>query len=202
MKELSNSKKQLLLIDLDETLIHSEFNSIRSNSYTKEIYFKDEETKELIKVNINKRPEVEVFLNNLSNYFNLAIFTAGEKDYADAVIKTIDPRNEIFKFRLDRYNCIAVNDFIYIKDLKILEDYFDLKNVLLLDNSIHSFTNQINNGILINSFFDDPFDYELINVFQFLMTYCYNQDDVRIINKNFFGFEDFLFKIQLKIKKT
>ena len=40
----------------------------------------------------------------------------------------------------------------YIKDLKILEDNYDLKDVVIIDNSLLSFAYHLDNGIPISPF--------------------------------------------------
>ena len=75
-----------------------------------------------------------------------------------------------------------------MKDLRVLDD-IDLKKVVLVDNSIYSFSAQLTNGILINSFYHDKDDIELDNVLQYLKNYILNAEDVRVINEQFFHFD-------------
>jgi TFIIF-interacting CTD phosphatase-like protein len=41
---------------------------------------------------------------------------------------------------------------IYIKDLKIFEDQFSLKDIVIVDNAVYSFINTLENGIPIIPF--------------------------------------------------
>jgi len=62
--------------------------------------------------------------------------------------------------------------------------------VLIIDNSLYSFNNQLGNGILITSFYNDPNDKELVNVKNYLEKMKFaNVDDVRGINRKIFNFE-------------
>ena len=189
---LKNSKKKILLLDLDETLIHADFNNEYVNNttikYDKIISFEDEN--EIISVGIFIRNGLNIFLKELSKDFTIGIFTASYKNYADAIIDYIDPNKNYIKFRLYRDNCIQFNN-ISIKDLRILKG-IDLKNVVLVDNSMYSFANQLNNGILINSFYFDKNDVDLFSVMNYLKCYVNNADDIREVNKEFFSFEEFL----------
>ena len=45
----------------------------------------------------------------------------------------------------------------YIKDLRVFKNV-DLKNILLVDNAVYSFGQQLDNGIPIASFKEDPED--------------------------------------------
>ena len=204
IENLKNSKKKILLLDLDETLIHADFdNNYEKEQYDTIINFESSNEKNLddddnestndsidniISVGIILRPNVKQFLEKLSLYFEIGIFTASVPEYADAVINYLDPGNNFIKFRLYRNNCIFVNDELKIKDLRILKGV-DLKNVVLVDNNMYSFAAQINNGILINSFYDNKKDNELLNVFGYLMAYIYNAEDVRKVNEEMFQFK-------------
>ena len=208
--------KKILLIDLDETLIHSDFNLEYLNDkkvkYDTIIKFKDTESdfeenyedyydmrrKKLKHELFNEEKEYKVgvfirkgakeFLTEVSKYFVVGIFTASVKAYADAVIDYLDQNKNLIQFRLYRNNCINVNDKIFVKDLRIIKG-IDIKDIILLDNSIYSFSAQINNGILVNSFFNDKNDIELYNVLGYLLNFLVKAEDVRVVNEQFFNFD-------------
>ena len=190
------SGKKVVLLDLDETLIHGDFQEEYLNDidhpYDKIIKFTSLDEQEEVSVGIFIRNGVQKFLEEISKIFDIGIFTASSKDYADAVINYLDPNNEFIKFRLYRNSCIKVNN-ISIKDLRIIG--VDLKNIVLIDNNMYSFANQLGNGILINSFYYDKNDYDLFSVMSYLLTYIAPSDDVRKINEMFFHFEDILKQI-------
>ena len=208
--------KKILLIDLDETLIHSDFSLEYLNDkkvkYDTIIKFKDTESdfeenyedyydmrrKKLkhelfneekeFKVGVFIRKGAKEFLTEVSKYFVVGIFTASVKAYADAILDYLDPNKNLIQFRLYRNNCININDKIFVKDLRIIKG-IDIKDIILLDNSIYSFSAQINNGILVNSFFNDKNDIELYNVLEYLLNFLVKADDVRVINEQFFNFD-------------
>ena len=208
--------KKILLIDLDETLIHSDFSLEYLNDkkvkYDTIIKFKETESdfeenyedyydmrrKKLKHELFNEEKEYKVgvfirkgakeFLTEVSKYFVVGIFTASVKAYADAVIDYLDPDKSLIKFRLYRNNCINLNDKIFVKDLRIIRGV-DIKDIILLDNSIYSFSAQICNGILVNSFFNDKNDIELYNVLNYLLSFLVKADDIRVINEQFFNFD-------------
>ena len=213
--DLPLSNKKILLLDLDETLMHADFDEEyiddKSNKYDTIIKFKanrqeneesdnnmdiedstwcsgmEEDEDDLHSVGIFVRNNAFSFLQNVSKYFDVGIFTASVKEYADAVISFLDPENKLIKFRLYRNNCINFNNSFYVKDLRIFKNV-DLRNIVLLDNSIYSFAAQINNGILINSFFNNKNDEELNNAFEYLINYILPSDDVKKVNEEFFNF--------------
>ena len=224
-ENILDKNKKILLLDLDETLIHADFfeeleeNKIDSNKYDAIISFytsedpninntnnnnnitdnntTDDESKDdscekvLNKVGIFIRPKVKEFLEEISKYFLIGVFTAAIPEYADAAINYLDPEEKYIKFKLYRNDCINIGDLVRIKDLKIFGEE-NLDKIVLLDNNIYSFSNQLSNGILINSFFNDENDDELSNVRKYLIEYIFPCDDVRKINEQFFGFETIL----------
>ena len=157
------------------------------NVYDKIIRFKDN-CNEYHKIGIFVRKGVQKFLTILNNYYNIGIFTASEKEYADAIIRYLDPNKNIIKFCLYRNNCINVNDLINIKYLRIIKD-IDLKKIVLIDNNMYSFSAELSNGVLINSFYGDKNDDELFNVLEYLIEFISPAKDVREINEKFFGFK-------------
>jgi Dullard-like phosphatase family protein len=195
-------KKKLLLIDLDETLVHSEFRNkenykeldafvkackcnVKTFSFSDEncVYFMD----------VFFRPYLKSFLQEISKYFDLAIFTAAMKNYADTIIDYIDPKNEYFQFRLYRDACIPIQNRLYIKDLRIIKDY-DPSNVILMDNSLYSFMNQPSNGMLVNSFYTNHKDNQLVNAKSFLIEHIYPCDDVRKECEKWYNFTKLFYK--------
>ena len=191
-------RKKLLLLDLDETLIHSEFRTnenceiletIMKNSkcYVKTFSFSDQSYTYVLDVYF--RPFLKSFLREISQYFEIGIFTAGTKYYADTILDYIDPNNEYFLFRLYRDACIPIQNRLYIKDLRIIKNY-DPCNVILMDNSLYSFMNQPSNGMLVNSFYTNHKDIQLITAKDFLLNHIYSSDDVRKVCEKWYHFTE------------
>ena len=178
------NKKKTLLLDLDETLIHADFDE-RYVEHHKKISFKFQD--EEVSVDIFIRPGAKEFLKKCAEIFEVFIFTASKKEYADACIDYLDPDRKIIKHRLYRDSCIPVNNKTYIKDLRIFVNRKQ-ENLILVDNSFYSFCNQPRNGILINSFYDDPKDQELGNLVNYLENYLLTAQDIRVVNEQIFNF--------------
>jgi len=72
------------------------------------------------------------------------------------------------------------NEFIYVKDLRIFNNV-KMEEMIIIDNSVLSFAFQLENGIPILPFYDNPEDIEL----KFLSNYLgniYNVKDLRLEN--------------------
>jgi CTD small phosphatase-like protein 2 len=207
----TSPQKKLLLLDLDETLIHADFDeeylgndsfkydavikfSSKNESEVGSIFGENDEMEEKKEeevehsVGIFVRNGVNEFLQEVSKHFDVGIYTASVKEYADAVISFLDPENKLIKYRLYRNNCINFNDSFFVKDLRIFKGV-DLKDIILIDNSMYSFAAQLSNGILINSFYNDKNDTELYNVMSYLLNYILPEEDIRKVNEQFFNFQ-------------
>ena len=186
----NKSNKKTLILDLDETLIHSDLDLIYKNHIITLYFDSEEEDEKNIPIPLILRPGLFDFLNYAKEKFELIIFTASHKNYADKIIDYIEKEKKYFSLRLYREHCIFIKPGLYIKDLRIFKNR-DLKNIVLIDNSIFSFAHQLNNGILVTSFYNDDNDFFLENLKEYL-SYCIEDcNDVRIINKEQFKFEEY-----------
>ena len=94
--------------------------------------------------------------------------------YADPIINILDPNDEYISHRFYRDSCIIKHEH-YIKDLRIIKNR-DLKNMVIVDNSIVCFYNQLNNGIYVPSYHGDKDDNKLEDVINLLKEIAYCED--------------------------
>jgi Dullard-like phosphatase family protein len=180
----SNNNKKTLILDLDETLIHSDFDyNYQFHDHLITFRYEGQD----VEIPIILRPGLFEFLENISGLFEVFIFTASKREYADVVLDFLDPFNKIFKQRFYREHCISINNRIFLKDLRVFANRKP-ENIIIVDNSLYSFSNQLSNGILINSFYDDKDDRELLNLFNYLQEYIRNAADSRAVNEKVFNF--------------
>jgi len=181
----SNSKK-VALFDLDETIVHciGEINMNNVENFSRQ---GDAKIKvqlpggKQITIGINIRPHWEQALDIIRDKYHIIAYTASHESYADSVLNYLDPDKKYFEYRLYRSHCVlcVINEMkFYIKDLGILEDCCDLKDVVLIDNSVLSFAYHLDNGIPISPFYDSKNDCELLSISNFLLKYA-NEDDIR-----------------------
>ncbi|OMJ78128.1 hypothetical protein SteCoe_22147 [Stentor coeruleus] len=152
--------KKTLILDLDETLVHSSLQPIEKCDLKLTITIDTN----LVDIYVLIRPGAEDFLINMGKLFEVVIFTASLKAYADPVIDFID-KHHVVKSRLFRNDCINSNGS-YIKNLSLLGR--DLKKVIIVDNSPMSYSMHPYNALAITSWFDDKNDIKLQEVHKIL----------------------------------
>jgi len=185
-----STKQKTLVLDLDETLIHSDF---LLNSSNHDAFLEVGLEEQTLKIPLILRPNLFKFLDFCSENYELILFTASKKEYANCIINYIEKDKKYFKHKLYRDSCINILNKFFFKDLRILQNR-NLKDMILLDNSLISFSNQLNNGVLITSFYCDPNDNELENLMKYLELIA-PAKDVRVSNKEIFNFERIKFII-------
>jgi TFIIF-interacting CTD phosphatase-like protein len=56
----------------------------------------------------------------MSKIFNIFVYTASHKKYAEKVIESIDPEKKYFVGAFYRNHCLRIDDKNLIKDLKVI----------------------------------------------------------------------------------
>ncbi|CAD7702753.1 unnamed protein product [Ostreobium quekettii] len=177
----SFSQRQTLVLDLDETLVHSWINE---GDHEHDLMFKVSlVTPDDTAVFVRLRPHLLYFLEHVSKWFEVVVFTASQKAYADKLLTILDPGRRFFKHRVFRESCVELMG-MYFKDLTLLGR--DLARTVIVDNQPQVFGLQVDNGIPIASFYDNRDDTELLKLLTFLQKMM-NTADVRPLLQEKFG---------------
>ena len=172
----SSSNKKTLVLDLDETLVHSQFQPFDTPA---DIILKIELENEIHDIHVMVRPGVKEFLKKMGEIFEVVIFTASVSKYADPLLDIIDKEKNC-KFRLFREHCTQINS-CYVKEIQKLGR--ELKNIIIVDNSPMSYALNPENGIPISTWFEDKNDKELYNVSAILEFLSFVPDVRNYINQ-------------------
>ena len=174
----STEDKPTLALDLDETLVHCTVEPIDNPDLIFPVTFNGT----LYDVYVRKRPYLDYFLEAVSMAYEVIVFTASQRVYADVLLDLLDPKKKYIKHRLFRESCVMVQGN-FLKDLHVLGR--DYSRMALVDNSPHAYGFQIENGIPIESWFDDDTDTELLKLVGFLRK-AFAASDVRSVIKDHF----------------
>ena len=170
------SDKKTLVLDLDETLVHSGFIPFETPS---DVIIQIELENEIHDIHVLVRPYVKEFLESMSKRYELVIFTASLSKYANPLLNIIDKKGHC-PFRLFREHCTLINT-AFVKDLKKLGR--DMKDIIIVDNSPVAYALNQYNGFPITSWFDDKNDFELLKIIPILEFLSYVPDVREFIKK-------------------
>ncbi|EEA27681.1 NIF domain protein [Talaromyces marneffei ATCC 18224] len=177
--------QKTLVLDLDETLIHSLAKGGRMSSghmvevkLATPVSATGEPTvtrapQHPILYYVHKRPHCDEFLRKVCKWYKLVVFTASVQEYADPVIDWLEQERKFFQARYYRQHCTLRND-AFIKDLSSVEP--DLSKVIILDNSPTSYIFHEDNAIPIKGWISDPTDNGLLNLIPMLEALQYVTD--------------------------
>lgn len=177
-KQTRSCPPTTLVLDLDETLVHSTLEPCDDADFTFSVNFNLEDHK----VYVRCRPYLKEFMERVAGLFEIIIFTASQSIYAEQLLNVLDPKRKVFRHRVYRESCVFLEGN-YLKDLSVLGR--DLARVVMIDNSPQAFGFQVDNGIPIESWFDDRSDHELLSLLPFLESLIGVEDVRPLISKKF-----------------
>ena len=144
LPEIKGNKKYSLVLDLEDTLIHSQ----RTFNIRKKIKL----------CNINKkliilRPFLFEFLEEMQSIFELILFSSNTPEYVNPIVNLIQKNKKYFDHILYRHHITLDEEGNNVKNLEFLGR--DLKNIIIIDDIPRYFKLQKENGINIKPFSGD-----------------------------------------------
>lgn len=170
MRQRGKENKKTLVLDLDETLVHSSFKPPEQP----DIVLPVEIEGKVCYVYVLIRPGAITFLEQLSEYYELVIFTASLSKYAEPLMKILDHGN-FCSYHLFREHCTFYNG-IFVKDMSQLGRR--MQDIMIIDNSPSCYLFQPENALPILSWYDDKDDQYLYDYIPLLKELA-DVDDVR-----------------------
>uniref|UniRef100_A0A2I3GME0 CTD nuclear envelope phosphatase 1 n=1 Tax=Nomascus leucogenys TaxID=61853 RepID=A0A2I3GME0_NOMLE len=169
---LAQVKWKILVLDLDETLIHSHHDGVLRPTVRPgtppDFILKVVMDKHPVRFFVHKKPRVDFFLEVVSQWYELVVFTASMEIYGSAVAGKLDNSRSILKRRYYRQRCTLD----------------DLSGIVILDNSPGAYRSHPDNAIPIKSWFSDPSDIALLNLLPMLDALRFTADVRSMLSRN------------------
>ncbi len=174
---MDEKSDKLLILDLDETLVHATEKELQfSADFKFDKYF------------VHKRPYLEKFLLDISKHFAIGIWSSADDIYVTEIVNNIKPENVEFEIVWARSRCSLKKDYdldnyIFEKRLdKLKKKGFRLEQIIIVDDTPEKSRNNYGNAICIQEFTGDKTDKELLYLVEYLLT-LKKVENIRTIEK-------------------
>lgn len=182
---LSMLRRKTLVLDLDETLIHSHHDGVIRETVKPgtppDFVLKVMINRHPVRFFVHKRPHVDYFLEVVSQWYDLVVFTASMEIYGAAVADKLDNNRGILHKRYYRQHC-NFDAGSYTKDLLAINR--DLSSIFILDNSPVAYRAYPDNAIPITSWFSDATDTALLCLLPLLDALRFCNDVRSVLSRN------------------
>ncbi|KAF3480686.1 general stress response phosphoprotein phosphatase Psr1/2 [Arthroderma uncinatum] len=159
--------RKCLVLDLDETLVHSSFKVLDKADFTIPVEIEGQ----YHNIYVIKRPGVDQFMKRVGELYEVVVFTASVSKYGDPLLDKLDI-HKVVHHRLFRDSCYN-HQGNYVKDLSQVGR--DLKETIIIDNSPTSYIFHPKHAIPISSWFSDAHDNELLDLIPVLEDLAHSQ---------------------------
>jgi TFIIF-interacting CTD phosphatase-like protein len=164
----TNFDRPLLILDLDETLIHGAASVLHRPADFR-----------IGPYHIYKRPHLDTFLSTVGQLYDLAIWSSASADYVEGIAQVLSSVVGEWQFVWSRERCVTRMhpeslEQCILKDLrKVKRLGYDLNRVLIVDDTRHKVSRNYGNAIYVREFLGTDEDDDLVRLAPFLSRlYC------------------------------
>ena len=169
--------KKLIILDIDETLIHATENKLeREPDFESELYY------------VYKRPYVHEFIEFCFAHFSVAVWTTAGDKFADHVVTNLFENDKRLEFVWSRNRCTPIferelHEHGHLKNLaKVKKKGFPLEHVIMIDDTPSKLRKSYGNLVRVNEFVGDPKDNELLILMKYLKD-LKSEENIRKVEK-------------------
>ena len=172
-------QKLTVVLDLDHTLIYSRHTKIKdvTDKSLRSYVVSRNSALNPDGVLVIERPGLLDFLQELSRFCEVMLFTASMGEYAIPILQAIDPDGIFFHKTFFREHTIRTMDSPFAKNLQLTER--PLERVVIVDDDPDAFSMQPHNGICVPKFWGNANDNVLLSSVLPLIRKLSNLEDVR-----------------------
>ncbi|XP_075711032.1 CTD small phosphatase-like protein 2-A [Rhinoderma darwinii] len=134
------------------------------------------------KVYVKLRPHAREFLETLCKIYEIFVFTTAKREYAEKILKILDPQKKLIRHRLYQKDCVCVSGQ-YVKDLNVLQR--DLAKTVALDTVAYTLPFHLTNRIPVRSWLGNQTDKELLTMLPVLEQMTHMDDVRQVISHQF-----------------
>ena len=162
---MRETEQILLILDLDETLIHATEKKLDIDfDFQYADYF------------IYKRPYLNSFFETISEDFTIAVWSSADDKYVEGIVEKIKPKNIDFEFIWGRTRCTTkrnyeLDEYVHEKRLKKVKKLgFSIEQILMVDDSPEKTKDNYGNAIYVTAFEGKQNDIELKKLAAYLIS--------------------------------
>lgn len=155
--------RKLLILDLDETLIHASQHLLeRSADF------------EVGRFYVYKRPHVDLFLTMCLSWFHVAVWTSSSPVYARGIVRNLFPDPPCLAFVWASNRCSRIYDvesceYYWRKNLKkVRRKGYEKESIIAVDDTPQKWEQSYGNLVRVSPFEGDPSDEELSLLLRYL----------------------------------
>ena len=176
---MDKTSNNLLIFDLDETLVHAT---------SKELPIQEEF--KFDKYYVYKRPHLDWFLKEIVKHFKVGVWSSADDTYVNGIVRQIMPEELELEIIWGRSRCsykrnIDSDECFYEKRLSKLKKHgFRLENIIIVDDTPEKSRANYGNAVHIKEFSGDLNDNELEYLYNYLLT-LKSIENIRTVEKRY-----------------